>query len=67
MVKNLTNENAISYLNLADGHNSKMLREAAMNYIVQNINAFTERPELENVSQRLVIEIMKRAINPTKK
>ena len=44
-----------------------MLREAAMNYIVQNINAFTERPELENVSQRLVIEIMKRAINPTKK
>ena len=67
MMKNLTNENAISYLNLADGHNSNILKEAAINYIVQNINAFTDRRELENVSQRLVIEIMKRAINPTKK
>ena len=66
MMNNLTNENAISYLNLADGHNSKMLREAAMNYIVENINDFMERPELKNVSQELVIEIMKRALNPTK-
>ena len=66
MVKNLTNENAISYLNLADGHNCKMLREAAMNYIVKNINDFMERPELKNVSQELVIEIMKKALNPTK-
>ena len=59
MMNNLTNESALSYLNLADGHNCKMLKDAAMNYIVANVNDFMENPELEKVSQGLVIQIMK--------
>ena len=59
MMNNLTNESALSYLNLADGHNCRILKEEAMDYIVRNIADFTERPDLKNVSNDLVIEIMK--------
>ena len=67
MMNNLTNKNAISYLNLADSHNCKMLKEAVMNYVVKNIADFMEKPEMKKVSHELVMEIMKGVVKQNNK
>ena len=62
MLNNLSNENALTILNLAVRHKREKLKEAAMEYVVANVADVMERPELKDLTQDLVLEVMKNIV-----
>ncbi len=57
-MNNLNNENVLTCLSLAD-NKCKMLKKAAMKFIVENDTDFSETSEWRDLSKELLIEIIK--------